>query len=571
MSTYAARRPPKKRRDLAPIFLLLISVIALPALGLVAWKVLKHKPAATVVQQPSQPAQKQQASTPQHRATDVVGEVSTETKHIPRVSRGSFQDVYDSDEQRFGNNGQFRDGSGMNRGSSGGYSGGGDASRAVEKAAASVSQALGLPKKVLVVWLFDQSGSASSLRSDVVGQLPNFYSKLKTPAAPAGDQPSGDDSPVLSLVGHYGETVTFETPEPVATAAEVEAAAGKSGDVSGHIENTFAAISAAADKALDYRKKKGRYVTIIVVTDEAGDDRARVDEVLAKLTPYGIPVQVIGPTAQFGAAEGPNRMAEGDPPAGEIWVTQGPDTHDPDWIKLESARGSDMFGIDTGAGPYQLARLCKETDGAYLATSYSGEDFRLKGFEPHYISEKAYAEQLASNKAKRALVDAAKLPRAAIQTHMNATFKSDDDVARNRALESAQKPVAKVMPGIDALYNTLKAGESDLPKLAGSNDKRWRAAYLVAMGRAGAAKVRHQGYVEMTAQMKSGRKFADEKHDTWVLESVDEPMGISALDKMAQKSREYLTEVVKSYPGTPWAQAAEAELQTPLSYKWVEK
>jgi hypothetical protein len=572
MSTYTARRAPRKRRDLTPIFLLVISVVALPVLGLVAWKVLKQKPAATVVQQqPTQPAQKQPATPAarpqtQRSSMDGVGEVSTETRPIPRAGRTSFQDVYDSDEQRFGNNGQFRNGSGMHRGSSGGYSGGGDASRAIEKAAASVNQALSLPKKVLVVWLFDQSASASSLRSDVVGQLSNFYGKLKPPAG------SADDQPVLSMVGHFGEKVTFATEEPVATAADVEAAASKGGEDPGHVENTFAAIAAAAEKALDYRKKKGRYVTIIVVTDEAGDDRARVDEVLAKLTPYGIPVQVIGPSAMFAEAEGPNRMAEGNPPPGEIWVTQGPDTHDPDWIKLESTRGAgDVSGIDTGMGTYQLSRLCKETDGSYLVTSYSGEDFRLKGFEPQYISEKEYAEQLQSNKAKRALVEAAKLPRAAIQTHMNSTFQSTDDVARNKALESAQKPVAKVMPGIDAIYNALKAGEADLPKLSGSNDKRWRAAFLVALGRAGAAKVRHQGYIEMTAQMKSGRKFADEKHDTWVLESVDEPMGISALDKMAQKSREYLTEVVKSYPNTPWAQAAEAELQTPLSYKWIER
>ncbi|HEX3869708.1 MAG TPA: hypothetical protein VHV77_04645, partial [Pirellulales bacterium] len=384
-------------------------------------------------------------------------------------------------------------------------------------------------------------------------------------------KPAADDSTVLSLVAHFGEHVKFATEEPVAAAEEVESAASKTQEQQGHIENTFAAIEAAADKVLDYRKKKGRYVSIIVVTDEAGDDRSKVDQALAKLTPYGIPVHVIGPSAVFGEMEGSHRMAEGTPPAGEVWVVQGPDTHDPDWIKLDSARGGGMdTHLDTGVGTYQLARLCKETDGQFHALSH-GMSSDLKGYEPNYISEKAYAEEVEKNKAKRALLDAAKLPRAAVASSMQMSFLSEDDVKRNRALESAQKPVAKVMPGIDAFYNALKPGENDLPKLAGTNDKRWRAAYKLALGRAGAVKVRHQGYIEMTAQMKSGKKFEDEKHNTWVLETTEAPMGISALDKMAAKSRQYLKEVAEEFPNTPWARAAEAELAAPMSYKWIEK
>src|SRR5205085_1319632 len=133
-------------------------------------------------------------------------------------------------------------------------------------------------------------------------------------------------------------------------------------------------------------------------------------------------------------------------------------------------------------------------------------------------------------KAKRALVDAAHRPHAAIERNYTRQFDNSDDVRRVKALESAQKPVAKAMPGIDAFIDVLKTGEADLAKLTSPAERRWRAAFELAYGRAAAAKVRHEGFIQMTAVMKGGRKFEDEKHQYWVLEPTDEPMKISALD-----------------------------------------
>ncbi|HEX4132620.1 MAG TPA: vWA domain-containing protein [Pirellulales bacterium] len=560
MDSYVRRRV-KKRHDLLPILLLLVSLVLLPVLGFVGWKVLKQKPVMATTRAVKTEAPADYPPVAKQESGNSSG------GHFSYGSGGAENFVVDKQNfhtpgEEYRSNRGGRDNSHASSGLSL------DSSGAIDQIANSLTEALGLPKKVLVVWLFDETASAESLRRDVMGQMQPMYRRL----ADAAKSATGGDPPVLSLVGQFGDKLNFLTPEPVATFDDVQTAVGQIKDGAGHVENTFAAVDAALEKVIDYRKKKGRYVTIVVVTDEAADDRANIDKVLPKLTPYGIPVQAIGPSALFAEMEGQMRNAEGSPPPGEVWVIQGPDSHDPDWIKLDFPNGgSDYLDIETGVGTYELARLCRETDGEFFALGHRAQAGGLKGFDPQYMSEKEYADRLQANKAKKALVEAAKLPRAAVQSHMTQTFSETDDVKRARALESAQKPVAKVMPAIDALYNALKAGEADLPKLAGTNDKRWRAAFEVAIGRAGAARVRHQGYIEMTAQMKAGRKFQDEKHDTWVLERTDDPMGISALDKTAAKSREYLKHVVQEYPDTPWAKSAERELAEPMSYKWVEK
>jgi hypothetical protein len=44
----------------------------------------------------------------------------------------------------------------------------------------------------------------------------------------------------------------------------------------------------------------------------------------------------------------------------------------------------------------------------------------------------------------------------------------------------------------------------------------------------------------------------------------------SVLDGMAKKARQYLEDVIKNHPGTPWAAAAQQELSQPIGWVWQE-
>src|SRR5262249_30753038 len=67
-------------------------------------------------------------------------------------------------------------------------------------------------------------------------------------------------------------------------------------------ENVFTAVGVAAEKfrAYESRKNGQRRVMIVVFTDEAGNDFARVDEAVDVCRKYAMPVYVVGRPAPFG-------------------------------------------------------------------------------------------------------------------------------------------------------------------------------------------------------------------------------------------------------------------------------
>jgi hypothetical protein len=148
------------------------------------------------------------------------------------------------------------------------------------------------------------------------------------------------------------------------------------------------------------------------------------------------------------------------------------------------------------------------------------------------------------------------------------TFPKTDEASFKRSLDTAQRDSAKFEPRLTDLYNTLKRGEPDRPKLT---RPRWQAGYDLAMGRTLAARVRTEGYNSMLAKVKSGGNFTKPGADTWVLVESDTIGAGSTFEKMLSQSREYLSRVVKDHPGTPWAYLAERELENKVGWEWTEQ
>jgi hypothetical protein len=308
-----------------------------------------------------------------------------------------------------------------------------------------------------------------------------------------------------------------------------------------------------------------------------------------------MPVYVIGVPAPFGQRQAYVKYVDPDPAydqnAQNIPVDQGPESALPESVQLGfSDEKWDRFSsIDSGFGPYALTRLCYETGGVFFAVhpnrptgaghvketdamatriSQFFDPEVMRTYHPDYVSYKQYEHLLRENKARMALVEAAKLsmiepmekPRLRFPKRSDAELKTDMDVA--------QRTAAVLEPRLEQLYNVLKLGEKDRAKLTGS---RWQAGYDLAMGRVLAVRVRTAGYNAILAKAKNGMKFQDESNDTWELVHADEVTVNSALEKAAAQSREYLKRVVENHPGTPWAYLAERELAEPLGWKWIEK
>jgi hypothetical protein len=301
----------------------------------------------------------------------------------------------------------------------------------------------------------------------------------------------------------------------------------------------------------------------------------------------------VGVPAPFGQQHVKMKFVEFDPQYAdtEQWavVEQGPESRYPEVVKVRPKNAPDE-SIDSGFGPFSLSKLCAETGGIYFAihpnrgsqgrvsdeaTAPMSSGLRyffdpkvMRDYRPDYQSQAEIDRMLAANRAKRALVDAARASELNPMDSPTMMFPREDDGRLVNLLSEAQKKAAVLQPKIDALYGLLAAGLPDRDKI---KEQRWQAGYDLALGRVLALKVRTDAYNIMLAQAKTGMKFKNPKNDTWVLRpSGDVAQVGSQTERLAKQANELLQRVVAEHPGTPWAQMATEELRTPLGYSWGE-
>jgi hypothetical protein len=451
-------------------------------------------------------------------------------------------------------------------------------------------------RPTMVVWLFDQSGSLREERSRIIKRFRRIYEELGV--IEAADNPAfrrHKDKPLVTAVVGFGAEPTMLTPEPTDRIEEIEAAIRNIQDDKTGQENVFRSVGMVAEKFRTYRTAKNgkRHVMIVVFTDEAGDDIPLVDDTVGICRKYAMPVYVVGRPAPFGRQTAYVKYIDPDPRFDQrpqwVPVTLGPETLMPELLKLRFAQqGDEEELLDSGFGPYALTRLCYETGGLYFASHpnravgrrISGDETNnlsahismffepdaMRRYQPDYVPAQEYVRLLQSNNARRSLVQAAEMSWTSPMENVRLRFPKRDEAELAQQLSLAQRSAAILQPKIDAICQTLLAGEEDRPRL---EELRWRAGYDLALGRALAVKARTDGYNVMLADAKQGKPFKNEKNNTWVLRSA-KTYSNTSLEKLAEKATTYLQRVVEEHPQTPWAALAERELATPLGWEWAE-
>ena len=460
------------------------------------------------------------------------------------------------------------------------------AAGAVDRLTAEIVASLG-QRPTLVCWLFDRSVSLSAQRQEIALRLQRVFEEL-------GANRSARHRPDLTnMLIAYGKDLQLLTPKPTDDTAEVvQLIESVAVDDSG-IEMTFTAILAAAEAARVFRTSvPKRNVMIVVFTDEVGNDDAAADQTGQLCRTLGIPVFVVGVPAPFGMREVRMKYVEFDPAFApqEQWavVEQGPETLAPEVVRVRSGSLADE-AIDSGFGPYGLAKLCAETGGTYFAihanrnhrgrvtnrmTAPMASQLRyffdadvMLPYQPEYVSAAKYRQELGRNAAKQALVEAARSSEISPMESPRLVFPKKDDGDLAGLLGEAQKTAARIQPQIDRLYAVLAAG---LPARESIRERRWQAGFDLALGRVLAVKVRTDAYNLMLAQAKQGMQFEDPGHDTWALEPSAEVVVGSQTEKLAAQAKTLLERVQAEHPGTPWALLAGEELKLPLGYRWTE-
>ena len=456
-------------------------------------------------------------------------------------------------------------------------------------------------RPTLVVWLFDQSGSLKAERANVLKRFRKIYEELGV--IEAADNPAfrrHQDKPLLTAVVGFGATPRMFT-EPTDRFEEIEAGVkeiekaevdwyGKANIAEKQREamyrelsqeNVFHAVGTVAEKFRNYRSAKNgkRRVMIVAFTDEAGDDVGVLDETVDLCRKLAMPVYVVGRPAPFGRQTAYVKWVDPDPKYDQrpqwVPVTLGPESLLPEVLKLRFSEGGEEELLDSGFGPYGLTRLCYETGGLYFAghpnrvvgRQVSGDETNtlsahfsaffdpdaMRRYQPDYLPAQEYMRLLETNRARRALIQAAEMTWTSPMENVRLRFPKRDEAELAQLLSVAQRSAAILQPKIDAVCQVLLEGEEDRSAL---KEPRWRAGYDLALGRALAVKVRTDGYNVALAQAKQGMPFRSAKNNTWILRA-DEDFAASALEKVADKARQYLESVVADHPGTPWAMLAQ--------------
>jgi hypothetical protein len=430
-----------------------------------------------------------------------------------------------------------------------------------------------LVRPTLVVWLFDQSAAAGTMRRAVLEAALRMPDRLRESTVKDNAGASSSNK-LRSAIIAFGAKVNVLTPEPIDEAAKLPTAGAIAEEPAASGE-TFAALNEAAKRFAPYRMR-GHEVIFVLAAQSSAEDEDNYAAAAAALTSAAIPVFAIGPASPFGRLAD-SMTADLKP----IDLSLGYESRYPERIKLFfPGNQGDAELTDSGYGPFQLERICRATNGTLLrirgggspgwATDEDGEikTELLRRYAPDYVSEAEYKKILSENRACMALHEAAKLAPARVLIPPTTDFHKEEEARMNRVISQAQQAAAIPQRELEALQETLAAGEADRAKLT---RPRWQAAFDLAYGRACAARARNDGYNYMLAVLKNGKTFAKPQSTIWSLKPAEGIAGNSGLDKMAKNAKTYLERVVKEHAGTPWAAMAARELESPCGWEWTER
>jgi len=421
----------------------------------------------------------------------------------------------------------------------------------------------------LVVWLIDATPSAQDLRNEWSDAARKMYSDFAANGVSGNGASPNALYTAMATVGGVPQTLIDK---PTIEYDQIGPAIDQLASDSSGREMTFTIVENTVEKYAASGSTPYREVLIVLITDEAGDDENKLDATVEKVRKAGARVHVVGVPAPFGRMRPEGRSVEPN-------TKLGPETRYPQMVEIQFS--SDSFAssdVDSGYGPYGLNYLARATGGAYLLSRTRGgawpgsamrfPDNVMQEYPPKFVSDADYQALINSNKAIAALHMAARQTEVGGMNYPSAQFQMGDEARLKNQLDQAQRISARLGPEIDAIYQPLEDAEDDRAKIT---DKRLQASFDLALGRAAASKARIDGYNQMLAILKGGKKFENPASDTWALEPADtlEEAG-SRLERLRIKAKENLQRVIDEHPDTPWAYFAERELQSEIGWKWVE-
>jgi hypothetical protein len=444
---------------------------------------------------------------------------------------------------------------------------------------------------VLVVWLFDESGSMRDDQAAIRANINRVYQEI-------GLQVSGGRSdkgktkgkappdPLVSAVVGFGEHIHPVLAKPTGDLRAVRRAINELAvDESGR-ENTATALRACLDEYRGKAKRQKRRLVFVIVTDESGDDWEHLEELINRVRDNRSPVYVLGREAIFGYPWAQMRWV--DPVFGLThWlpISRGPETALPECLQWDGLHGrNDAFS--SGAAPYELARLTSESGGIYfvlpddeqtLSGAGANEKRRLEflhllQYQPELGTRREYEENRTASRLRSTVWSVIRTLNPHLDPELNLrewNYPVEPAAFQKVARAEFQKAVRAMV----LLNQAVKLLDDVRPSRAQEASQRWRANYDLLCAQCLAYRVRLFQFLLALDQHAKVAPFPTKPtNNCWnvvrrsqMLPPDDEQVlqtnvDLKELNGQEKRARELFQLVLTEHPGTPWARRAEYEL-----------
>ena len=449
---------------------------------------------------------------------------------------------------------------------------------------------------VLVVWLFDASGSLADDREEINEEFHRIYEELNIAKEQANHRKKSFES-LETMVCMFGETVVPLMPAPSGDVKAIRNAIKAISQDEAGKENVFTGVSTVLDEYAELCQRAKRKLMIIVVSDESGDDGQLLEEVVVKAREAKAPVYFLGRESVFGYPWASVKFLDEETGI-YVWptISRGPETAAPEalqWTGFGKRHGWMSEHTSAGFGPYEQVRLARESGGIFFLladveedlagqnTQHVYDDLAMKEYRPLLLPRVQYVRDRNASAFRDSIwkIIANLNPNTDEQLNFGWRFSGE----RAAFTVQAKQEFDKTMRAVGLLTASVKQLERIRRLRAGEPSQRWRAAYDLVYAQCFTYKVRLFQYaLALDYRMSAWPQFEDERTNrldrmtTRELRAPDQRQlkltGIS-LEEMEQARKEAVAafdRVSAEHPGTPWALRADIEKRRGFGTKFRE-
>jgi hypothetical protein len=426
---------------------------------------------------------------------------------------------------------------------------------------------------LLVIWLFDQSGSMKDDQQEIRERLHNVYLQL-------GMFGRSQAQYLETSVVSFGEGYLQLTQRPTSDLDEIRAAIDAIPEDPSGKESMGQALLRAISSHRDYARRARRQMVLILVSDESGeqdDNRLYIERTVQEANAANCRIYVLGREAVFGYPYAYVRWRH--PQTNRVhWlpIDRGPETAFVEQLQIDGfRRRHDAF--PSGFGPYEQCRLARETGGIFFMLP-SLESNLVRGEKRKYELDIMRPYRPDLERRDEILAERDKYPLRSIiwQCIYDLNPHQSSEVARQiemrmhfslnqpEFVRQARAEQAKAINYLTYLARVQKALEGALHHRQQEADPRWQANFDLIYAQLIAYQARIWEYGAACEEFIRNPQTAPPTRSSG---QVLQDWRISTRKKtLTEESKPYIDHatdlfqlVIENHPGTPWAQRAQWE------------